>query len=69
MGEEIVFFKKKGEGVSLIFITNPFQCYLCLSVWGVCILLIYITSISILCVSQKELSLIASNQQTYDIYK
>ena len=34
----------------------------------VCVLFIYIISISIICVSQEELSLIASNEQIYDFY-
>ena len=64
-----VFFLKRG-GLSLIFIlTNPFQCYLSLSVWCVCVLFIYTVSISIICVSQEEPNLIASNQQMYDFYK
>ena len=63
------FVLKKG-GVSLIFITaNPFQCYLSLSAWCVCVLFIYTISISIICASQEEPSLIATNQQIYDIYK
>ena len=41
VGKIGAFFKKKAEGegaVSLIFIlTNPFQCYLSLSVWCVCV--------------------------------
>ena len=64
------------KGVTLIFIlTNPFQCYLSLSVWFVCVcvcvcvLFIYTISISVNCVSLEELSLIASNQQIYDFYK
>ena len=58
------------KDVSLIFIlTNPFQCYLSLSVWCVRVLFIYTISISIICVSKDEPSLIASNQQIYDIYK
>ena len=40
--------------------------FLCLC--GVCILLIYLTSITILCVSQERLSLVESNQQIYDFY-
>ena len=52
---------KKRKGVSLIFIvTNPLQGYLSLNVRCVCILLIY--TISIICVSQEEPSLTASNQ-------
>ena len=63
--KQVGLFLKKG--VPLIFIlTNPFQCYLSLSV--VCVFLfIYIISIGIICVSQEEPSLIASNQQMYDI--
>ena len=58
------------KDVSLIFIlTNPFQCYLSLSVWCVRVLFIYTISISIICVSKDELSLAASNQQIYDFYK
>ena len=34
-----------------------------------CVLLIYTISISIICVSQEEPSLIASNQQIYDFEK
>ena len=58
------------RGVSLIFIlTNPFQCYISLSVWCVRVLFIYTISISIICVSQEKPSLIVSNQQIYDFYK
>ena len=54
--------------MSLIFIlTNPFQCYLSLSVWCV-YMFIYNISISIICVSKDKPSLIASNQQIYDFY-
>ena len=71
-------FQKKE--VSLIFIiTDPFQCYLSLSVWCICVcvgvcvcvcmcvcaLFIYIISVTIICVSQEENSLIASYQQIY----
>ena len=68
-------FKKSGR-VSLIFIlTNPFQSYLSLSVSCVCmcvcvcVLFIYTPSISNICVSQDEPSLIASNQQIQDFSK
>ena len=48
-------------------IQNPpphsFQCYLSLSVWCVCVLFIYTIFISIICVSQEELCLTASNEQ------
>ena len=58
------------KGISLIFIlTNPFQCYLSLSNWCVCILFIYTISITITCASQEEPSLISSNQQICDFYK
>ena len=40
------------------------ECLVC-----VCVLFIYTISISILCVSREELSLIKSNQQTCDFYK
>ena len=52
-------------------LTNPFQCYLSLSVWCmcVCILIIYTISISTIYVSQEEPSLIASNQQIYEFYQ
>ena len=60
-------------GVSFIFIlTNPFQCYLSLIVWSVCVcvcvLFIYTISISIICVSQEQPTLTASNQQTWFPY-
>ena len=62
-----VIFKKE---VSLIFIvTNPFKCYLSLSVWWMCVLFIYTISISIIYVSQEETSFIASNQQISGFYK
>ena len=52
--KQVSIFFKKG-GVPLIFLlTNPFQCYLSLSVWCVYVLLIYIIAISITCVSQEE---------------
>ena len=37
-------------------------------VCGVCILIIYFISITILCVSQERLRLVESNQQIYDFY-
>ena len=72
-----LFFSKKGEkwvqifkgGSLIIILTNPFQCYLSLRVWCVCVLLIYTISVSIICVSQEEPSPIASDQQMYDFYK
>ena len=63
---------KKGGTLSLIFIlTNPFQCYLSVSGWCVCVcvFLIYTISISILCVSWEEPSLNESDQQICDFYK
>ena len=59
------------KGVSLIFVlSNPYQCYLPLGVWYVCVLFIYTTiSTSIICISKKNLNFIASNQQTCDFYK
>ena len=53
------FHEKEGVGSSLIF----------LSVFGVCVcfLLVYTISITIICVSQEGPSLIASNQQIYDL--
>ena len=51
------FHKKEGVGSSLIF----------LSVFGVCVLFVYTISITIICVSQEGPSLIASNQQIYDL--
>ena len=62
-------FLKKGVGSLIFMLTNPFQCYLSLSVWCVCVLFIYTISIRIICVSQEEPSLIVSNQQIYDFYK
>ena len=44
--------------ISDSWLTNLF-----LSVWCVCVLFTYTISISIICVSQEEPSLIASNQQ------
>ena len=43
------------KGVSLMFIrTNPFQCYLSLSVWCVCVLCLFISFPSALFVSQEQ---------------
>ena len=79
VGKISAFFKKKAEGegaVSLIFIlTNPFQCYLSLSVWCVCvcvcmcILFICTIYINIICVSQEKPSLTSSNQQIHDFFR
>ena len=56
--------------VSLIIIlSDPFHCFLSLGVCCVCVLFIYATSTSIICVWQEELSFIASNQQIYDLHK
>ena len=64
------FSSHKKGGVSLILIlTNPFQCYLSVFDVCVCVLFICTISISIICVSKDEPSLIESNQQIYDIYK
>ena len=61
---------KNSEPSRLIVRTLPSphhsQCYIPLSAW--CILFIYTIFISIICVSQEELSLIASNEQIYDFY-
>ena len=52
----------KVGGVSLIFIlSNLFQCYLSEYLVCVCVLFIYTVSISIVCVSREELTLIESN--------
>ena len=65
----------------MFILTNPFQCYLSVSVQCVrvfarvcvCVLFVYTISIgisvSIICVSQEDVSLIASNQQICDFYK
>ena len=54
-----------------IILSNPLQGYLSLKVWWVGVLFIkpfyYTLSISIICVSQEEPSLIASNQQIYEL--
>ena len=57
--------------VPLSFIlTNPFQCYLSLRVWCVCMCVVYLHHFcQFIYVSQEEPSLIASNQQIYDFYK
>ena len=47
---------------------HPFQGYLSLVVCCVCVLFIYTIFISIICVSQEELSLTAYNQLIYDFY-
>lgn len=52
-----------------VTVTKTFQSYLSLFVVCVCVLLIYIISISILCVSQGGLSLDESKQQIYEFYK
>ena len=62
------FFHKKGGRVGILsffILTSPFQSYLSLSVCCVCVLFIYTISVSIICVSQKEPSLTASNQQIW----
>ena len=65
------------KGIALIFIlANPSQCYLSMSVCvcacvracvRVCVLFIH--TISIICVLKEELSITACNQQIYDFYK
>ena len=57
------YLEKRGYLISIL--ASPFQCYLCLSVWCVCVWFIYTISISIICVSQKEPSFKASNQQIW----
>ena len=55
----------RGGCFKLIFIvTNLFQCYLSLSVFGACLCVLFIHTISIiiLCVSWKELCFIKFNQ-------
>ena len=62
----------KREGVSVMFkltLSSVFFQYLSVCLVCVCVLFIYTISISIICVSQEKPSLIASNQQIYDIYK
>ena len=71
-------YKKGGVGkiggcftkgrVPLIFILT-FSGVKFLEVFDVCVLFVYTISISIICVSQEEPSLIAPNQQMYDFYK
>ena len=79
--EGIIFLKK---GVSLIFIlTDPFQCYLSLSAWGVCVCVccvcvcvcvcmcvfcLFTPFLSVLFVSQEVPSLIASYQLINDFH-
>ena len=56
----------KNRGIRVIFIlTNPFQCYVSLSVWYVRVLFVYTISNSIICVALEEHSLIESNQHMY----
>ena len=51
---KIRFFLKKG-GVSLIFIlTSPFQCYLFLSVWCVCVFCLFTPFLSVLLVYNRK---------------
>ena len=59
----VVFLKK--EGITYFHTTNLFQRYLFLRVWCeyLCPLFIYTKSITIICVSEKESSLIASKKQ------
>ena len=76
-GRGSIFFHKKGgigtlggvilkKGGITYFHTIPFQCHFSQSVWYVCVLFIYTTSISIICVSEKDPSLLqASNQQMW----
>ena len=66
IGGVVFVFSKRG--VSLTFIlTNPFQCYLSLSVW--CVWVCVCVCVCVLCVSKDDPSLITSNQQIYDFYK
>ena len=63
---------KNSEAARLIVGTPfpiPFQCYFSQSVWCMCVLFIYTILISVICVSQEELSLVASNAQMYDFKK
>ena len=62
--------QKSVDVFTCFFFPPPFfQCYLSLSVWCVCVLFIYAISISIICASQKELILTASNEQIYNFFK
>ena len=70
VGKTVGVVLKKRGGVSFIFIlTNPFHCYLSLSVWFACVcvcararvcLCVYTICICITCASQEEPSLIVS---------
>ena len=52
-------------GITIFILINTFQCYLSLSVCCVCVFFIYTISIHIVCVSQEEPGLIASNAMNY----
>ena len=47
-----VVLKKGGRGITYLH-TNPFQCYLSMSVWHVCVLLIHTIFISIICFTRR----------------
>ena len=49
---------KKGGNLSIFILSIPFQSYLSLSEWCVCVLLIGTISINILCVSWEKFRLI-----------
>lgn len=55
----IIYFHTNSNSSNVIFVF----------VWCLCYMLIYIISISVLCVSQEGLCIIASNQQIYNFCK
>ena len=62
--------KREGGGGITYFHTNPFQSDLSASVWCVFFFIWHhFYQYYNICVSQKETSLIASNQQIHDFYK
>ena len=68
--EGLVKYAERGGDPITYFRTNQPFLILSFSEWVVvCVLLIYTISLTILCVSWEEFSLIESNQQIYDFYK
>ena len=58
------FFKKR-EGITYYHVNRRFQVFS----FSECLVCVLFISISIICVSQEEPNLIASNQEIYGFYK
>ena len=60
---------KKGGVWHIFTCTNPFQCYISLSVWCACVFSLFATFLSVFFVFHWKNFSYESNQQIYEFYK